>query len=79
MGNRCGGRVEKFRGFLRMDWGRLVKPSFVGAALYCSREWGNGESFGGEDEASLGLRCFVRVSGVLMGLGLYSTSAQYHY
>jgi hypothetical protein len=71
--------VEKFRGFLRMDWGGLMNPSFVGAALYCNKEWGNDESFGGEDEASLGLRCFVRVSGVLMGLCLYSTSAQYYY
>ncbi len=56
-----------------------MNPSFVSAVLYCSEEWGNGESLGGEDEASFGLRCFVRVSGVLMGLGLYSTSAQYYY
>ncbi len=56
-----------------------MNPGFDGAVCYCSMEWGNGESLGGEDEATLGLRCFVRVSAVLMGLGLYSTSAQFYF
>jgi hypothetical protein len=49
---------RNFVKFLRMDWSGLMNPSFVGAVLYCSREWGNGESLGGEDEVTLGLRCF---------------------
>ena len=43
---------RSFVGFLRMDWCGLTNPSFVGAVFYCSKEWGNGESLGGEDETA---------------------------
>ena len=49
---------RNFVKFLRVDWSGLMNPSFVGAVLYCSEEWGNGESLGGEDETTFGLQCF---------------------
>jgi hypothetical protein len=73
-GNRSGGRGEKFREVFE-GWSRLINPSFVGAVLYCSTEWGMARVSVGKTKRRLDFGVF-RVSGVLMGLGLYSTSAQ---
>ena len=64
--------------FSEVDLGGVVNPSSPARFCTVARSGENGESSGGEDEASLGSRVFLlRVSEVLMGLGLNSTSAQY--
>ena len=64
--------------FLKVDLSGVVNPSSPAQFCTVARSGENGESSGGEDEASLGYRIFqLRVSEVLMGLGLNSTSAQY--
>ena len=66
---------RNFVKFLRVGWSRLMNPSFVGAVLYCSTEWGMARVSAGKTKRRLDFGIF-RVSGVLIGLGLYSTSAQ---
>ena len=64
--------------FSKVDRGGSVNPSLPAQLCTVARSGENGESSGGEDEASLGYRIFqLRVSEVLMGLGLNRTSAQY--
>ena len=64
--------------FSKVDLGGLVNPSSPAQFCTVARSGENGESSGGEDEASLGFRTLLlRVSEVHMGLGLNSTSAQY--
>ena len=64
--------------FSKVDLSGMVNPSLLAQLFTVARSGENGESSGGEDEASLGSRVFLlRVSEVLMGLGLNSTSAQY--
>ena len=63
--------------FSEVDLAGLVNPSSLAQFCTVARSGENGESSGGEDEASLGSRVFLlRVSEVQMGLGLNSTSAQ---
>ena len=69
---------KDFDHVLKVDLGGLVNPSSPAQFCTVARSGENGESSGGEDEASLGSRDFLlRVSEVQMGLGLNSTSAQY--
>ena len=68
---------RNFMKFLRVGWSRLMNPSFVGAVLYCSTEWGMARVSAGKTKRCLDFGVFS-VSGVLVGLGLYSTSAQYY-
>ena len=64
--------------FSEVDLGGVVNPSSPAWFCTVAKSGENGESSGGEDEASPGSRVFLlRVSEVLMGLGLNSTSAQY--
>ena len=64
--------------FSKVDSSGMVNPSLPAQLCTVAGSGENGESSGGEDEASLGYRIFqLRVSEVLMGLGLNSTSAQY--
>ena len=64
--------------FSEVDLAGVVNPSSPAQLCTVAGSGENGESSGGEDEAPLRLRDFLlRVSGVLMGLGLNSTSAQY--
>ena len=64
--------------FSKGDLSGMVNPSSPAQFCTVARSGENGESSGGEDKASLGSRVFLlRVSEVLMGLGLNSTSAQY--
>ncbi len=64
--------------FSKVDLSGMVNPSSPARFCTVARSGENGESSGGEDEASLGSRnSLLRVSEVLMGLGLNSTSAQY--
>ncbi len=64
--------------FSEVDLGGVVNPSSPAQFCTVARCGENGESPGGEDEATLGSRVFLlRVSEVQMGLGLDSTSAQY--
>jgi hypothetical protein len=64
--------------FSKVDLSGVVNPSSPAQFCTVARSGENGESSGGEDEASLGSRDFLlRVSEVQMGLGLNSTSAQY--
>ena len=64
--------------FSEVDLAGVVNPSSPAQLYTVAGSGENGESSGGEDEASLGYRIFqLRVSEVLMGLGLNSTSAQY--
>ena len=63
--------------FSEVDLGGVVSPSSPAWLCTVARSGENGESSGGEDEASLGYRIFqLRVSEVLMGLGPNSISAQ---
>jgi hypothetical protein len=63
-----GGNFVKF---LRMDWSGLMNPSFAGTVLYCSRKWGKWrESRRGRRRDVSFYFGVIRVSGVLMGLGL---------
>ena len=60
-----------FADFWRMDWSRLLNPSFAGAVLHCSEKWGKWrESRRGRQRGVLFLFGVIRVSEVLMGLGL---------
>ena len=64
--------------FSEVDLAGVVNPSSPAQLFTVARSGENGESSGGEDEESLGSRDFsLRVSGVQMGLGLNSISAQY--
>ncbi len=64
--------------FSLVDLAGVVNPSSPAQFCTVARSGENGESSGGEYEATLGSRVFLlRVSEVLMGLGLNSTSAQY--
>ena len=64
--------------FSEVDLAGVVNPSLPAQLFTVVRSGENGESSGGEDEASRGSQVFLlRVSEVLMGLGLNSTSAQY--
>jgi hypothetical protein len=64
--------------FSKANLSGMVNPSSPAQFCTVARSGENGESSGGEDEASLGSWVFLlRVSEVQMGLGLNSTSAQY--
>ena len=64
--------------FSEVDLAGVENPSSPAQLYTVAGSGENGESSGGEDEASLGSRDFLlRVSEVQMGLGLNSTSAQY--
>lgn len=69
---------KDFDYFLKVDLSGMVNPNLPAQLCTVARSGENGESSGGEDEASFGSRVFLlRVSEVRMGLGLNSTSAQY--
>jgi hypothetical protein len=64
--------------FSKANLSGMVNPSLPAQFCTIARSGENGESSGGEDEASLGSRVFLlRVLEVQMGLGLNSASAQY--
>jgi hypothetical protein len=64
--------------FSKVDLSGMVNPSSPAQFSAVARSGENGESSGGEDEASFGSRILLlRVSEVHVGLGLNSTSAQY--